>query len=165
MEEFRLIETFPNYSVSNLGNVRNNKTGRILAKSPHKSGYIQVQLFKDSTRTIRKIHRLVAEAFLEGFNPEMYIDHIDRDKLNNNVSNLRMVNPTESCLNRGTWGKSQYKGAYYSVKRGDWRSQIRVNKVCISLGCFKTELEAGIAYNKYIENNNLEGYLKNIFSC
>lgn len=46
------------------------------------------------------VHRLVAETFLE--NPEMkkYIDHIDRDKANNDVSNLRWVTAQENLYNR-----------------------------------------------------------------
>ena len=162
MEEFRSIINYPNYSISNLGNVKNNKKNKILANSPHKTGYFNISLFKDGKRGNFSIHRLVAEAFLDGFDKQFIIDHIDRNKTNNNIENLRMVTATESCLNRGIWGKSKYKGTYFSKTRGDWRSQIRVNKKLISLGCFKTELEGATAYNNYIEENHLLNYLKNI---
>jgi hypothetical protein len=162
MEEFRSIINYPNYSISNLGNVKNNKTNKILANSLHKSGYFIIGLFKDGKRWNFRINRLVAEAFLDGFDKQFYIDHIDRNKINNNIKNLRMVTPTQSVLNRGIWGKSKYKGTYFSKTRKDWRSQIRVNKKAISLGNFKTELEGAMAYNNYIEENHLLNYLKNI---
>ena len=67
MEEFRSIINYPNYSISNLGNVKNNKKNKILANSPHKTGYFNISLFKDGKRGNFSIHRLVAEAFLDGF--------------------------------------------------------------------------------------------------
>jgi frataxin-like iron-binding protein CyaY len=162
MEEWKVLVNYPNYSVSNLGNIKNNKKNKLLNPSIHKSGYLMVQIFKDYIRKSLRLHRIIAEAFLDDFDETKYIDHIDRNKLNNKIDNLRAVTPSKSVLNRGVWGKSKYKGAYFSEKRGDWRCQIRVNKKCISLGCFKTELEAAVAYNKYIEENNLEFYQKNI---
>ena len=162
MEDWKGLSNYPNYSVSNFGNIKNNKKNSTLKPNLHKSGYLVVQLFKEGVRRNLRVHRLIAEAFLEEFDETKYIDHIDRNKTNNKLTNLRMVTPLESCLNRGIWGKSQYKGAYFSKKRNDWRSQIRVNKKCVSLGYFKTELECALAYNNYIELNNLVGYQKNI---
>lgn len=162
MEIWFVVIDYPNYSVSNLGNIKNNTTKKLLKPSLHKSGYLTVQLFSNGKRKGFRLHRLVAQAFLGDFDDTKYIDHIDRNKLNNVLENLRIVSPLESVLNRGIWGKSKYKGAYYSEKRKDWRSQIRVNKKNISLGCYKTELECAIAYNNYIEDNCLVGYLKNI---
>ena len=163
MEEWKVLVNYPNYSVSNFGNIKNNKKDKLLSPSIHKSGYLTVQLFKNGIRKSLTLHRIIAEGFLGDFESK-YIDHIDRNKLNNKIDNLRAVTPAISALNRGIWGKSKYKGAYFNEKRGDWRCQIRVNKKCISLGCFKTELEAAIAYNNYIEENNLEFYQKNIIS-
>ena len=62
METFIKIENYNNYSISNLGNVRNDKTGRILKPYIKPSGYKQVQLGR---KTIPQyIHRLVAIAFI-----------------------------------------------------------------------------------------------------
>ena len=63
------IAEHPNYSVSNDGNVRNDRTGRILTPVKTKNGYLRVGLDKKLCR----IHRLVAENFLEnpnGLQPE-----------------------------------------------------------------------------------------------
>jgi hypothetical protein len=164
MEEWRELKYYPNYLVSNLGNIKNKRNDKLLKPSIHKTGYCIVQLFRDGVRKSLRLHRLIAEAFLGEIKETDYIDHLDRNKLNNKIDNLRAVSPTISVLNRNVWGKSKYKGAYFSEKRNNWRSQIRINGKCISLGYYKTELEAGTAYNEYIEKNNLEFYLKNIIS-
>ena len=44
METFKIIEGFENYSVSNHGNVRNNKTGRIIKTRFDKDGYIIIDI-------------------------------------------------------------------------------------------------------------------------
>lgn len=45
-EEYKIIVDYPNYSVSNIGNVRNNRTGRILAKRLNNRGYVTAHLPK-----------------------------------------------------------------------------------------------------------------------
>lgn len=99
MIEWRKVKDF-NYSVSNKGEVRNDKTGRILKKTVSTSGYLFVQLF-DKKTYMKYIHRLVGEAFIP--NPDFLpqIDHIDGDKKNNDVSNLRWVSVSENRLSYG----------------------------------------------------------------
>ena len=99
MIEWRKVKDF-NYSVSNKGEVRNDKTGRILKKTVSTSGYLFVQLF-DKKTYMKYIHRLVGEAFIP--NPDFLpqIDHIDGDKKNNEVSNLRWVSVSENRLSYG----------------------------------------------------------------
>lgn len=162
METWNIVIDYPNYLLSNLGNIKNNTTNKLLKPSLHKSGYLVVQLFRNGKRKVVRLHRLIAQTFLGDVDDTKYIDHLDRNKLNNVLENLRVVTPLESVLNRGIWGKSKYKGAYYNEKRKDWRSQIRVDKKLINLGYYKTELECALAYNKYIEDYSLVGYLKNI---
>lgn len=103
-EEWRKIKGYQNYSVSNLGNVRNDKTGRLL--KPGKSGggtkrnYYQVLLYQGSHASRKSvfIHRLVADAFIP--NPDNFpeVNHIDRDGFNNAVSNLEWVTRSENVL-------------------------------------------------------------------
>lgn len=85
MEElWKIIDLDSKYSVSNLGNVKNNKTGRILSKRPEKKGYTRANLNgKDY-----KIHRLVAIAFIPNPNNLPEINHKDTNKTNNTVTNL-----------------------------------------------------------------------------
>lgn len=156
MEEWREIKGKGNnnYSVSNLGNVRNNKTGRILKNSIHPSGYIQIDLSYD--RHI-KVHKLVANAFIDNPENKPCIDHIDRNRSNNNVNNLRWVTYQENARNRKKMSNSlsKYKGIWLENR---WRTRITIDGKGINLGSYKTEEEAAKAYNDYIIKNNLQEY-------
>ena len=79
------IKDFENYEVSDVGEVRNVKFNRLLTPSPSAGGYMRVQLRKNKQSYQRYVHRLVAEAFLEG---EGEVNHIDGDRTNNKANNL-----------------------------------------------------------------------------
>jgi hypothetical protein len=99
VEEFRRIGGYDNYSVSNLGNVRNDLTGRILRGGLASTGYLMVVLYQNGTGSTKNIHQLVATAFLgDSFGRD--IDHRDRIRTNNHVSNLRYVSRADNCRNR-----------------------------------------------------------------
>lgn len=78
------------YQVSNLGNVRSLKFGkvRILKQSVHKQGYKNAKLCKNGKEKVYKVHRLVAEAFIPNPNNLPIINHKDENPSNNNVDNL-----------------------------------------------------------------------------
>ena len=81
------------YEVSNLGRIKNHKTGRILKPHLRGNGYLTVQLYNGSGfGSVKLIHRLVATAFIP--NPSQYpiINHKDEIKHNNNVDNLEWCN-------------------------------------------------------------------------
>ena len=88
MEEFKNIIEFENYEISNLGNVRNKTTQKIL-KPRVRNGYKELQISKNSKSFHKTIHRLIAEAFIENIENKPFVEHIDNDKLNNDVNNLR----------------------------------------------------------------------------
>lgn len=97
------------YEVSNLGNVRRlNKTKppRIL-KPTLSNGYLGVLLSHENYRERRNVHRLVALAFIEKIEGKDLVDHIDRDRTNNCVDNLRWVDKWENNKNTNI-----YKGVY-----------------------------------------------------
>ena len=56
---------------------------------------------------------------------------------------------------------SGYKGVYFKKDNNKYQAQIKVNKKRIHLGRFKTAVEGGVAYNNYIIENNLEGFILN----
>ena len=88
METYKIIEGFENYSVSDHGNVKNNKTGRQLKPGKQKLGYEHVILTNDDhSSSNKKVHRLVACAFLENPNNKCLVDHIDNNPSNNAVVN------------------------------------------------------------------------------
>jgi len=99
MQEWKKIEGKPNYSVSNDGNVRNDKTGRILKLHKGTAGYYQVMLGRKTVPLY--VHRIVATAFIP--NPEglPQVDHINGDKSDNQVKNLRWVSVSDNCFSFG----------------------------------------------------------------
>lgn len=99
---WKTIENVTNYEVSDCGQVRNSKTGRILKGRISKSGYLQVSLIDAFTKKQKNqyIHRLVAIYFLENPENKREVNHKDGNKLNNNVDNLEWVTPSENQLHR-----------------------------------------------------------------
>ena len=79
--------------------------------------------------------------------PTSELDHIDRNKTNNSISNLRECTPTENCQNRPLRidNKTGVNGVYLKKGRNKYQAMIRVNKKLISLGMFDTIEEATIA--------------------
>jgi hypothetical protein len=157
MEEWRQIEGKGNYSVSSFGNIRNNKTGRLLKQYINGSGYYHIDLSYDKHL---KVHQLVGKTFIENPENKLCIDHIDNNRLNNNLTNLRWATHNENMRNRKKSNNcsSQYKGVSFDKDKQLWRSRIMINRKNINLGIFKTQEEAGKAYNNYIIKHNLQEY-------
>lgn len=88
-EHWRVIDDFREYSVSNFGNVRSNKSGRILSTSPNQFGVVQVGLMRDGVQYHRSVPLLVAKGFLP-IKPGPFDTpiNLDGDRLNNHVDNL-----------------------------------------------------------------------------
>jgi hypothetical protein len=138
VEQYKIIKDFPNYSVSNLGNIKNIKTGRVLKPGITSTGYYNVILYKDRISFNKKIHTLVVESFLPNPYNKKCVDHIDNNKLNNNVSNLRYCTQQENCMNRkiGSNNTSNFKGISYDNQRNKWMAGIKINGKKQYLGRF-----------------------------
>lgn len=114
-EEWKDIKGFTGYQISNLGRVRSFhrfNAGRVhgndvLINTPHLmdiensddgSGYKKVMLRHDGKSFCRKIHRLVAEAFIPNPNNYDTVDHISNDKSDNSISNLQWLSRKDNLL-------------------------------------------------------------------
>ncbi|WP_435607677.1 NUMOD4 domain-containing protein [Pseudomonas knackmussii] len=97
-EEWRPVVGFEgHYSVSSLGRLRSDKTGKYLSlNSLMASGYVKASLHKDGVREQTSVHRVVAKAFLD--NPEgLYeVNHLNGDKTDNRVINLAWCSRSEN---------------------------------------------------------------------
>ena len=80
------------YEVSDNGEVRNSRTGRILKQKVERNGYVRVHLSKDGTARSMLLHRVVANTFLPNPNGLLTVNHLDEDKTNNRLSNLEWAN-------------------------------------------------------------------------
>lgn len=108
-EEIKPIKGFPDYYVSNLGIVyttkvspRYNPNGeiRVLRPRTHPSGYLYSGLFlgkgPNKKRIWKRVHRLVYENHIGKIKSGLQIDHIDGNKHNNVISNLRQITASEN---------------------------------------------------------------------
>lgn len=79
-----------NYQISNLGNIRNKNTNKILKQQITPKGYcyVCVSLGNRNKKKVIRIHRAVAECFIPNLNNSPQVNHIDGNKLNNNIDNL-----------------------------------------------------------------------------
>lgn len=99
MEIWKNIDDYPDYQVSNLGNVKNIKTGKLLKGSVNYLGYPYVYLRKGGKPKIKTIHRLVAEHFIPNPENKPEIDHINTDRTDYRIENLKWVTRKENNNN------------------------------------------------------------------
>ena len=166
-----IFKDIPNYEgmyqVSNLGNVKslerkvysNNKLHyiqkeNILNKYISTRGYYSVTLSKNSKTKTRTIHQLVAIAFLN-YKPDkttkIVVDHIDANKLNNNLNNLQLISNREN-INKD---KKRELPTGVTKENNKYRVKIFINKKSEHLGMFNTIDEASKAYkNKLLTLKN-----------
>ena len=88
---WKKIKDFENYEVNELGQVRRNSK---ILKSELRNGYYSVTLSKNGKRVHKRIHRLIAEAFIPNPDNLPQVNHKNQNKLNNNIDNLEWCNNT-----------------------------------------------------------------------
>jgi hypothetical protein len=176
-EEWKPIIQFPEYEISNLGNCRNISTIiRSPKQKPYKNlkpsiiavtGYKKYDLFcydenGVKTRKGLSIHRLVAIHFIQNPENKPEVDHINGDRLNNSIDNLRWTTRIENGKNLSSRknSSSEYIGVGYDKSRNKWRYQINVNGK-VYMKRFDSEKEAAIKRDEFILDNNLEYFKLN----
>lgn len=157
IEKWKKIKEYENYEISNLGNVRSLKKQRIL--KPMLGEYKKVALYKNGKRKFFRVHRLVAEAFLDNPNNYKIVNHIDGNKYNNFFSNLEWctlsynIKHSYDHLGRIPFFKNKNMNALTKIKiskslTGKSKSQEHIEKI----KCVKRDKAKNI--NQYDKNNN-----------
>lgn len=118
MEEvWRDIKGFENkYQVSNLGKVKSlnyfgGSNEQILKQKTNPNGYMYVSLWKNNKESQLRVHRLVAEAFIPNPDNKVQVDHINCNRIDNRVENLRWCTRSENMRNPLTLKKLIGKNA------------------------------------------------------
>jgi len=156
------------YQVSNLGRVKSLRRtywckrnesysirkGRILKQRKTKAGYYGFSLCKNGVKKTFTTHKVVCMAFLNhkpcGY--KLVVDHIDCDKENNNINNLRIVTARfNSSRNRRRNNKYQF--IYWLDKRSEYMLRMTVNGSQRTIGYYKNVSNAIIDKNRIKSNN------------
>lgn len=90
------IYNYDNYMIDENGNIFNKTTNKYLKGSIGENGYKYYRLSQDNHKKMYYAHRLVAEHFLNNPNNFPVVNHIDGNKLNNNINNLEWVTYSEN---------------------------------------------------------------------
>ena len=115
-----------------------------IAGNIHPSGYRFIRVAGRHYRAYR-----LAWLFYYGEWPKGPLDHKDRNRANNVISNLRECTRSENAHNSTKcWGSSEYRGVSWQKSRNKWKAQISVNNKVIYLGLFDNELEAANVYRE-----------------
>ena len=97
-EIWKVVSFNDNYKISNKGRILNS-TGIIVKPFIQNSGYSAIGLWRNHKKHTITVHKLVAMHFLD-YDDSYDIDHIDGNKQNNNVNNLRLITHKENCILR-----------------------------------------------------------------
>ncbi len=157
------ITNYDKYSVSNNGEIKNNTTNRIL-KYYIRNGYKSVTLCKSNIKKTFNIHNIVAEEFLtKPLNNKYVVNHIDENKLNNNIDNLEYITYRENTIHSMTSKRSKNLNSfnildfkvipgydnYMISNKGDIYSKILKRLCCVNI------IPSGYHKIKLKSNNNI----------
>lgn len=158
MKIWKQVKNYENlYEISTNGLIRNYKTKLILNFKPRPDGYIRVGLSKNNKQTYFYLARLVYITFKGIENNNFEINHIDKNKLNNNLNNLELISSRENSCHRSKLNpkKSSIYNGVSKLKNNSFRSYIYFNGKQVTLGTYITEIEAYHARVKFEKDNSI----------
>lgn len=98
--EWKTLKENPNYEINiNTYEIRNSKSKKIIKPYVNSNGYYNVTLYKNGKQRHYKLHRLIYNNFLGDLGADDVIDHIDNDRLNNSLENLRKCSQSQNLIN------------------------------------------------------------------
>lgn len=146
-ETFMVIPGFPKYQVSDFGRIWNDKTGKYSNGFKRMDGYVSFDLYINGIKHAKLLHVLVANTFLENPDNKQMVDHINCNKSDNRLENLRFATGSENQQNRvlNLNNTSGVKGVNFDRKSGKWLARIQIDGIRVHLGLFNTKEEAARA--------------------
>ena len=154
------IEGYENYLIFEDGKIINTNTGKEMKPFLNKFGYYNITLSKDNKKKIFTMHRLIALAYIHNPYNKPCIDHINRDKKDNRIENLRWATHKENMSNQSC---SSNTGLQYiskinskSMKQG-FNYRFTIKRPELKHRYINKDLQSVIEYrNKFCAENNIE---------
>lgn len=153
------------YEISNIGRVKSLRRivnngycdyfieEKILKTSMNTDGYLKITLIKCKKRKTYKIHQLIAIAFLNHIpkGSTIVVDHIDNNKLNNNINNIQLITSRLNSSKDKKNFSSKYTGVFLCKHLKKWVSRIYIKGKRVYLGSYSNEIEASSAYQEALK--------------
>jgi hypothetical protein len=146
------IAGYENYLIYEDGLIYSKVSDNFLKTRINKHGYESIDLRNKGIKKQLRIHRLVAKAYIDNPDNKPCVDHIDRNKLNNDVSNLRWATHSENMKNLGTRSDNKLGEKYIKLYE---KLYIFVYQTTKFYKSFKTLEEAVEFRDNYLSNLNL----------
>lgn len=178
------------YLVSNLGNIKSNKSyrkntqGRLIKQTIRSNScqYKYVKLYLNNKQYCDAVHRIVARAFIPNPLNKPQVNHIDGNKHNNHSNNLEWVTVSEnhkhafrtglrdneklrkSMIGRKFKSSSNYRYVSWDKNRNCWKVSIKYHQKTVFQKRCKSEIESAILANQALDDLGLTHYPRNIIS-
>ena len=114
------IKNYPKYAINKNGEVWSYKYKKYL-KPYLRAGYLSVQLYENKIVKWHLIHRLLAQTFIPNPHNKLQVNHIDGNKLNNDINNLEWVTTQENM--KHAWKLGLYKQCCENSKSKHTKSE------------------------------------------
>ena len=133
---------FPNYSISSTGIVTNITVDKILIGTVDPDGYRRLMLYNTTGTKNFLVHRLVALAFIEPVDGKDTVDHINRDRLDNRLENLRWADRCDQAQNKDVQQNNKLQHKYICKYGNHFLVRIKRHYTMVFDKRFKTLEEA-----------------------